>query len=192
MPSKKEFRRVKNWRASRRQEFCSERYFRKLEKVFWNYNRIKYAIALRKEENKIYLSASKIDGMHTVGSISDPTQKLAFDFIENLPSVEIENDEHKKETFERPEEWVVVVEQTLARFAKDSPMVKEVLYRRYILNEGSPHTWMDLEINSDKYYKARNVGLQYARECAIQLGLLKAFEPSNVEPLRSIQLRTNY
>lgn len=74
-----------------------------------------------------------------------------------------------------PERWIFVIEQTLRKFDNER-LVKEVIVRRYFKNETYVYTCAELEIeNIDDYYEAKDAGLQYARDCAIQVGLIKAF-----------------
>lgn len=75
-----------------------------------------------------------------------------------------------------PKKWLRVIEETFKYFQQDDGLVGDILVRRYIRNEGFPKSCCDLDIGDNKYYRARDAGLQYARECAIQLGLIKAFE----------------
>lgn len=60
-------------------------------------------------------------------------------------------------------------------FFEDEPLVNKVLRRRFFENEARIHTCIDLDINDDKFYQLRDAGIGYARECAIQFGLIKVF-----------------
>lgn len=176
MTYKKQNSRPKNWRASKsNQMFSQERDFRLLEKRFWHYNRIKQAYKDAMEEQKLYLKARPMGvGGHSTGSISNPTQSMALQ--EPVKVVMVVTETKESYPLENPADWIQVVDETLKYFGKVDTLVKEVLQRRYFTNEGSVRTCIDLDINNvNKYYKARDVGLQYARECAIQLGLLRAF-----------------
>lgn len=53
--------------------------------------------------------------------------------------------------------------------------MSEVLRRRFFENEPMRRTQTELAISEDKYYRLRDIGIGYARECAIQLGLIKVF-----------------
>lgn len=170
--------RPKNWRASRKnQMFCYERNFRLLEKMFWYYNKIKIALKEDGETRNVFLSSPSYGGGgHSKGFISDPTQRLAIRLTEEPNTVKVKNDKGELEIISKPTDWVKVVDETMQYFAENDLTVREVITRRYLLNEGSPRTCIDMEISANKYYRARDAGLQFARECAIQLGLLKAFQ----------------
>lgn len=57
----------------------------------------------------------------------------------------------------------------------EDELVSEVLRRRFFENEPMRRTQTELAISEDKYYRLRDIGIGYARECAIQLGLIKVF-----------------
>lgn len=168
----------KNWRAGK-----SGRRFRKgakdyrlLEKMFYYYNRLKRGIEEIRAEQGYYQSGHKEGGGSSNHAfISDPTSQIAIKHTQEVKKIIINADLPSEDVVNLPERWVFVIEQTLNWFGKGST-VYEVLSRRYFRNESYVSTCADLDIeNVDDYYEAKDVGLQYARECAIQVGLIKVF-----------------
>ena len=61
-------------------------------------------------------------------------------------------------------------------FFDEEEQIGELMRRRFFNNESCHRTCIDLGISEDKYYRLLKIGIAYARECAIQLGLIKVFE----------------
>lgn len=170
----------RNWR--RRKFSASEGRevgFGLVEKMFWNYEKIKRAVEDARMELGFYSSGGKTGGAPTNHSfVSDPTAILAMRHSAPIKQVTIDGGKATEETVKRPEDWLFVVEQTYRRFLDLHHEAGDVTYPVLIdrfRNEPWPTTCARLEITKDKYYSARDVGIRYARECAIQLGLLKVF-----------------
>lgn len=161
----------RNWRAGRN----PQRGFALVEKMFYYYSRIKKAVAITREEQGYYQSGGRTGGGSSNHAfISDPTATIAMKHYQPLGKVIINADRLDEEVITQPEKWMTIVEQTLM-FFDDEEEVSQVLRRRFFENEPMATTCIDLEISYDKYYKLRDIGIGYARECAIQLGLIKVF-----------------
>lgn len=168
----------KNWRCRRVNNKQLARGFGLTEKMFYYYHKIKSAVEEVRREQGYYQSAGRTGGGSSNHAfVSDPTAILAMKHCGPINKVIINADKLSEEVIERPEDWIAVVEQTLKYF-EDEPLVSDVLRRRFFNNETRICTCIDLDINDDKYYRLRDIGIGYARECAIQLGLIKVFNVS--------------
>ena len=163
----------RKWRATRK----PQRGFGLVEKMFYYYDRIKREVEICREEQGYYQSGGKTGGgSSTHAFISDPTATIAMKHYQPLAKVIINAERLDEEVIAQPEKWLTVVEQTLFFFSNnEDELVGEVLRRRFFENEPMRKTQLDLEIGVEKYYRLRDVGIGYARECAIQLGLIKVF-----------------
>lgn len=176
-PDSKPIRRGRrNWRAGRANlKGKEQRGFGLVEKMFYYYHRIKNAVETARAEQGFYKSVEKTGGgSSTHAFISDPTANLAMKRYTPIAKVIINADRLDEEIIANPEKWLTVVEQTFCFFAEEE-LVSDVLNRRFFQNEPMAKTCIDLEIGDDKYYRLRDIGITYARECAIQLGLIKVF-----------------
>ena len=181
--SSKPKRRRRNWRYARDSRFYdSGKEFKLLERMFWHYKDIKREVEEIRAEMGYYQS-HKSDGGASSNRpfISDPTASVALKRASGIRKVVINSGKIDEDTVVEPEKWIVTVEQTLS-YTRREPLVNEILTRRFIKNEPMPTTCIDLEISKDKYYRLRDAGLYYAKECAIQLGLIKVFEGAGIEP----------
>lgn len=164
----------RKWRATRK----PQRGFGLVEKMFYYYDRIKREVEICREEQGYYQSGGKTGGgSSTHAFISDPTATIAMKHYQPLAKVIINAERLDEEVIAQPEKWLTVVEQTLFFFSSDEEeeLVGEVLRRRFFENEPMRRTQTELAISEDKYYRLRDIGIGYARECAIQLGLIKVF-----------------
>ncbi|MBR5172497.1 MAG: hypothetical protein IKW14_03765 [Phascolarctobacterium sp.] len=177
-------RRRKNWRYTRDDRFYDNgKELRLLEKMFWHYNEIKREVEEIRAEMGYYQSHKSDGGGSSNRSfISDPTASAAIKRAGDIHKVIINSGKLDEDTILEPEKWIVAIEQTMLCAKKREPHIFEVLDRRFIKNEPMPTTCIDLEISKDKYYRLRDAGLYYAKECAIQLGLIKVFEDAGIEP----------
>lgn len=171
----------KNWRsggprpASKNNTAPVEQGFRHVEKMFWYYRQIQKAVYEYRAEQGYYQSGQKTGGGSTNHAfISDPTASLAMKRAGRIPRVIIDADTPYENTINRPEDWLYIIEQTFSYF-KDQGLVRQVLERRYLRNEGIWITCCDLNIKKDMYYRLYQTGIRYARDCAIQLGLIRIF-----------------
>lgn len=170
-----QFKRRRNWRSRFTSSNEREVGFSLVEKIFWNYKKIKRAIDDARMELGYYSSGGKTGGAPTNHSfISDPTAILAMKHSAPIKQVTIDGGKTTEEVIKRPEDWIFVVEQTYTHFREHDRIICNVLSRRF-QNEPWPTTCAKLEITKDKYYAARDTGIRYARECAIQLGLIRVF-----------------
>ena len=161
----------RTWRATRK----PQQGFGLVEKMFWYYDRIKKEVQICRAEQGYYQSGGKTGGGNTSHAfISDPTASIAMKHYQPIAKVIINAEKLNEEVIVQPEKWLTVVEQTLMCFA-DEELIGELLRRRYLENEARIKTCADLSISEDKYYRLRDTGIGYARECAIQLGLIKVF-----------------
>lgn len=171
-------RRPRNWRAakSKRRFKRPNNDYRLLEKMFYYYNKLKREVAEIRAEQGYYQNGHKEGGGSSNHAfISDPTSQLAIKHAQEIKKVTINADTPSEDVVSMPERWIFVVEQTLAHF-EGSFIVREIIVRRYLLNEGYVRTCNDLEIECyNDYYDAKDAGLEYARECAIQMGLIRVF-----------------
>lgn len=147
--------------------------------MFWNYQKIKRAVEDARLELGYYSSGGKTGGAPTNHSfVSDPTAILAMKHSAPIRQVTIDSGKTTEEVIKLPEKWLFVVEHTYRHFGEydntTGDVVQCVLTKRF-QNEPWPATCAKLEITKDKYYSARDIGIRYARECAIQLGLIKVF-----------------
>lgn len=163
----------RKWRATRK----PQRGFGLVEKMFYYYDRIKREVEICREEQGYYQSGGKTGGgSSTHAFISDPTATIAMKHYQPLAKVIINAERLDEEVIAQPEKWLTVVEQTLFFFSdNEDELVSEVLRRRFFENEPMRRTQTELAISEDKYYRLRDIGIGYARECAIQLGLIKVF-----------------
>lgn len=169
-PAHKHQQTRRNWRRTRKLQHG----FGLVEKMFYYYDRIRREVEIARAEQGYYQSGGKTGGGSSNHAfISDPTATIAMRRSQAIAKVIINAERLDEEVIAQPEKWIVVVEQTLKCF-QCSP-TGEVLCRRYLRNESIVRTCMELEISDDKYYKLRDDGISYARECAIQLGLIKVF-----------------
>lgn len=164
----------RNWRTAKKPQIG----FALVEKMFYYYQRIKREVDVVRIEQGYYKKAGNDGGGSSNRSfISDPTANIAMKHYEQLPKVIINAEKIDEEVINQPEKWLTVVEQTMHFFSddKNDKLVKEVLERRFFKNESMARTCITMEIDYHKYYRLRDVGISYARECAIQLGLIKVF-----------------
>lgn len=160
----------RKWRKTRK----VQQGFGLVEKMFYYYDKIRREVETVRSEQGYYQSGGKTGGGSSNHAfISDPTATIAMKHYQPVAKIIINADRLDEEVIAQPEKWLVVVEQTLAHF--QCTQTAKVLCSRYIKNESIVKTCMDLEISDDKYYKLRDAGISYARECAIQLGLIKVF-----------------
>lgn len=170
-------KRPRNWRSARRRKFAhSSNDYRQVEKMFYCYKEIKQEVEEIRSEQGCYQSGHKEGGGSSNHAfISDPTSQLAIKHTEEIKKIVINAGSLYPTTISLPERWIFVVEQTLKYF-KGEQIILEVIKRRYFKNEGYVRTCSDLDIeNFDDYYEAKDEGLKYARDCAIQMGLIKVF-----------------
>lgn len=161
----------RNWRQSRK----PQQGFAFVEKMFYYYTKIKEAVAIVRAEQGYYQGGTKSGGGSSNHAfVSDPTAILAIKHYEPLKKVIINAERLDEEVIVHPEKWLTVVEQSFIHF-NDDELVKELLRRRFLENEPMATTCIDLEIDYNKYYRLRDVGIDYALKCAIQLGLIKVF-----------------
>lgn len=161
----------RNWRKTRKQQ----QGFGLVEKMFYYYERIKREVQIARAEQGYYQSGGKTGGGSSGHSfISDPTATIAMKHYQPIAKVIINAEKLNEEVIAQPEKWLVVVEQTFI-FFENEEFISELLRRRFFENEPMVRTCTELEIGYDKYYRLRDIGIGYARECAIQLGLIKVF-----------------
>lgn len=167
---------IKNWRYSRGGfAFNDNGTFRLLENVFWHYKQIRKEVDEIRAEMGFYQSHKSDGGASSNRAfISDPTASTAMKRAEKIPKIVIDSGKLTEETIINPEDWLVVVEQTM-NYMDSEELVGEVMRRRFFKNEPMPTTCIDLEIDKNKYYILRDAGLRFAKECAIQIGLIKVF-----------------
>lgn len=168
----------RNWRISRHTPYnaLAAKNFRTVEKMFYYYRKIKLAVEEIRGEQGFYKGGAPTGGAPTNHAfVSDPTASMALKRYAPIKRIVLNAETLHEDVVENPESWLQVVEQTLMAFDGDSELVGKLIRRRYIKNEPMPTTCIDLEINKNKYYALRDIGISYARECAIQLGLIKAF-----------------
>lgn len=169
----------RNWRLSRTERnFSSDSNFRLVERMLWYYSAIKASV--EKERKAIgFYKENRSDNFcprrHIGSSVSDPTAQAAMRRIEPLRSVVIENGRESGSIIKRPEEWLAVIEETFEHFERTEPLIAEILRRRFAKNESQAVTCAALGVSRNKYYRCRDVGIQYAKECALQLNLIKVF-----------------
>jgi len=173
----KKKRKTKNWRISK-EAADPERYFvpgfALVEKIFWLYPHIKAKVEEHYNAGSSYYRSGSRDngGSSNRAFISDPTYQLVEKRLSRTPNFEIPSEDF---TVKRPDDWLAVIEQTLKQF-DSSTLVGGVLRKRYIANEPMASTCIRYELTYSKYYRLRDAGINYARECAIQLGLIKIFD----------------
>lgn len=175
-PSEPNKKPKRNWRNGRyNTKNKKQRGFGLVEKMFYYYHKIKKAVETVRAEQGYYQQVEKTGGGGSSHAfVSDPTANLAIRRSNPVAKVIINAENINEEVIANPEKWLVVVEQTFMYF-NDEELVSDVLNRRFLQNEPIIKTCIDLEITDDKYYRLRDTGIAYARECAIQLGLIKVF-----------------
>jgi hypothetical protein len=150
--------------------------------MFWHYTEIKREVEEIRAEMGYYQSHNSDGGASSNRAfISDPTASTALKRVGEIKKVIINSGRIDEDTIMDPEKWVKAIDQTMIR-TKREPLIYEVLNRRFMKNEPMPTTCIDMEISKNKYYRLRDAGLYYAKECAIQLGLIKVFEDAGIEP----------
>jgi hypothetical protein len=163
----------RNWRISSGHRHAKD--FGFVEKIFWCYNQIVRAVEEIRAEQSYYKASAPTGGAGTNHAfISDPTSQLAIQHAEKIRRVIINPGSSWESSIDYPEDWIVVVHETLKHFQSDE-LEHIVLLHRYIKDEPMATTCIDLEITKERYYDARDAGINFARECAIQLGLIKVF-----------------
>lgn len=161
----------RRWRRSRKPQYG----FGLVEKMFWYYERIKKEVDTVRSEQGYYQSGGKTGGGSSNHAfISDPTATIAMKHYQPVAKVVINAERLDEEVVAQPEKWLIVVEQTFNHF-KNEKLISELLKRRFFRNEPMARTCTEIGIGYDKYYRLRDAGISYARECAIQLGLIKVF-----------------
>lgn len=163
----------RNWRSKKSEfHFADDS---QIEYIFSRYYRIKAKIAEKKASVVYYSGGSRGDGgSPSQGKHSDPTAMIAIRNQE-VDCVVLFQGMACEEVVYHPERWVCVVEQTLDYFDRNNAIVSEILRKKFLRNEGWVRTCVELEVSKNKYYRAKSIGIKYARECAIQLGLIKVF-----------------
>lgn len=177
--------RRRNWRYARDDRFFDDgKEFKLLEKMFWHYKDIKKEVDEIRAEMGYYQSHKSDGGGGSSNRpfISDPTASQALRRVSDIHKVIINTGKLDEDTIVDPERWLVVIEQTMTYTSKKEPLAHQILDRRFFKNEPMPTTCIELEVSKDKYYRLRDAGLHYAKECAIQLGLVKVFEDAGIEP----------
>ena len=150
-------RRRRNWRAGRN----PQKGFALVEKMFYYYHRIKKAVDITRAEQGYYQGGGRTGGGSSNHAfVSDPTATIAMKHYQPLGKVIINADRINEEVIASPEKWLTIVEQTFMHF-DDEPMATSCI---------------DLGLSYGKYYKLRDIGVDYALKCAIQLGVIKVFE----------------
>lgn len=172
-------KRRRNWRVSKEGN-SPEKYhtpgFARVEKMFYYYPRILKGLEEMRDEMGYYQSGPKDGGGSSNHAfISDPTFQMASKHMQRIQKVVIHSDSFNDDVVIRPEDWVAVIEATFKKFP-DNDIVGRILRKRYIANEPMPKTCIRYELTYSKYYRLRDIGINYARECAIQVGLIKIFD----------------
>lgn len=177
-------RRRRNWRYARDDRFFdSGREFKMLEKMFWHYKEMKKEVEVIRAEMGYYQSHKADAGASSNRAfISDPTASTAIKRASEIHKIVLNTGKFDEDTIVEPEKWMTAIEQTMKYTSAKEPLVHTLLDRRFFKNEPMPTTCIDLEISKDKYYRLRDAGLYYTKECAIQLGLIKVFEDAGIEP----------
>ena len=165
-------RRRRNWRAGRN----PQKGFALVEKMFYYYHRIKKAVEITRAEQGYYQGGGRTGGGSSNHAfVSDPTATIAMKHYQPLGKVIINADRINEEVIVHPEKWLTIVEQTFMHF-DDEELVSEILHRRFFENEPMATSCIELGLTYGKYYKLRDIGIDYALKCAIQLGVIKVFE----------------
>lgn len=169
----------RNWRVSK-EASAPDKYhtpgFARVEKMFYYYPRIVRAVNEIRSGQGYYQSGHKDNGGSSNRAfISDPTYQIAIKHLERIPKVVIHSDAFNEDTVFRPEDWIAVVDETLAKFP-ESNLTGCIIRKRYLANEPMPTTCIRYELTYSRYYRLRDIGINYARECAIQIGLIKVFD----------------
>lgn len=170
----------RNWRESKKensQPDPQQHYevgWRLVEKMFYYYKRTKKAVAETRAEQSYIQGGKTGGGSSTHAFISDPTANNGIRRATKLSVVIIDADKVTEDTVKNPEDWILVVEKTLEHFSYEEDIVK-VLKQRFFENRSMVYTCADIMITKDRYYRSRDLGIRYARDCAIQLGLIKIF-----------------
>ncbi len=154
--------------------------FSYIEKMFYYYKAILKAVQeVRKEQGYYKSSTGSFDsgggGSMRPFAASSPTVTSALRHCTPIHTVVIFADKYTENVIKEPEKWLTVVEQTLLYFEEREPLVAAVLRRRFLDNEPLQKTCEALAVTRDKFYRLRDIGIHYARECAIQLGLVRVF-----------------
>lgn len=181
----------RNWRESKKESKQEQHYevgWRLVEKMFYYYNKIKKAVAETRAEQSYIQGGKTGGGSSTHAFISDPTANNGIRLATKLNVVIIDADTLSEDTIHRPEDWIEIIERTLDHFSYEEDIIR-VLKDRFFYNKSMYRTCDEINeeknklygtvdaiyMNKDKYYRAKDLGIRYARDCAIQLGLIKIF-----------------
>lgn len=133
-------------------------------KMFYNLPAIKVAVAEAKEERK----SKNQNVWEKASGTSNPTERLALLSEEPILYVELENGL----VVMQPEDWIMVIENTLYHFKKQAPILKEFI--QMWLDNVPAHTIRhDLAINTTTYYNIKHAIINYAVALAAQYRLIK-------------------
>lgn len=168
---------TKQWRISRTaKRNARAKNFAMVEKIFFLRDAIIKEVNERKEELGYYQAGHKEGGGSSNHAfVSDPTFQLAQKHIEPIKSVVINSGSLNEDVIKQPELWLDIIELTLEEFPKGT-LQGDIIRARYLRNEPMAKTCIMLDIEPNcyyKYYNARTEAIQFAKECAIQVGLLK-------------------
>lgn len=148
------------------------------EKMFWLHRELAEAVAEALAERSYYRAGAPTGGAPTGGAptshayVSDPTASLAMKFSEPLKRVVVGRGTPYECAVSRPEEWLLVIRKTLEVHPEGTP-VGEVLRGRYERNRASTVTCSELGINLEQYHRYKAIGIEFAKDYAIQLGLIR-------------------
>ena len=139
----------------------SEAYFRKIDFVFYNEEKIRVAVAeVRADDGRPRLR-QKIEN-------TDPTVTQAVRNLTPLTKVMLDCEQ----TLEYPELWLEVIDKTWA-WARAQPDCRYEIARRRYAKEDYRKTCMDLYISRNTYRRLFDLVRMYAALQAVQLGLIR-------------------
>ncbi len=148
-------------------KIITKRTKRFIDKMFYNLNAIKKAIAVAEYE--------KEDTGGRTGDVGysppDPTGNKAAHNLSEIPSVTVTTKRGEKFTVHRPQKWVTVLDDCLKHYEGD--FTGKLVRRRYFKHQRPEATCSFLAIGESMYYERVDSFLNDVAIIAIKVGLIK-------------------
>lgn len=150
-----------------------------IQKIFLYYLDIKKAVEDVLEERESLIAAcaggTYVGGGGKVYEISKPVERKVEMLMEPIKRIVFKNHDALEEVLDNPIEWIKAVDKTLEHFSAYDKLISEILIERFFDKKSVYSSCEKHFIDKNTYYRLVDEGIQYAKECAIQLGLIKVF-----------------
>ena len=139
----------------------SEPYFRKIDFVFYNEDKIRIAVAeIRLDDGRPHIPQKT--------ELADPTASQALRNLIPIKSVML----NCEQSLEYPERWLIVIDKTWLWAKYQNDCRYEVARRRYA-HEDYRKTCRELQISDTRRRRLLDLVRMYAALHAVQLGLIR-------------------